>query len=132
MSCSVSPHPLMLSKDLLTSIQWLCQQLSTPTPDVDEVDLEQSARGFILALMGSFLFEDKKGVHVHLCFCPLLRDLTQTSTYRWGGVVLEHTYRELCRASLDRRRGISSCITLIQVCNFFFLITYTFIYRTHH
>ena len=98
------------------SIQWLCDQLSTPSPDVGEVALERSARGFILALMGSFLFVDKKGVHVHLCFLPLLRDLTHTATYSWGGVVLAHTYRELCQASLDRRHGISGCITLIQVC----------------
>ena len=54
------------------SIWWLCDQLSTPAPDVDEVALKRSARGFILALMGSFLFADKKGVHVHLCFLPLL------------------------------------------------------------
>ena len=66
--------------------------------------------------MGSFLFADKKGVHVHLCFLPLLRDLTHTATYSWGGAVLAHTYRELCQASLDRRCGISGCITLIQVC----------------
>ena len=63
------------------SIRWLCDQLSTPTPDADEVALERSACGFILALIGSFLFEDKKGVHVHLCFLPLLRDLTHTVTY---------------------------------------------------
>ena len=63
------------------SIRWLCDQLSTPTLDVDEVTLELSACGFILALMGSFLFADKKGVHVHLCFFPLLRDLTHTMTY---------------------------------------------------
>ena len=48
------------------SMRWLCDQLSTPTPDEDEVTLERSARGFILALMGSFLFVNKKGVHVHL------------------------------------------------------------------
>ena len=103
------------------SIRWLCQQLSTPGPDVDEVDLERSACGFILALMGSFLFADKKGVYVHLCFLSLLRDLTQTSTYSWGGAVLAHTYQELCRASLNRRCSISGCITLVQVCKFIFL-----------
>ena len=54
------------------SIWWLCDQLSTPTPDVDEVNLERSASGFILALIGSFLFVENKGVHVHLCFLPLL------------------------------------------------------------
>ena len=113
------------------SIRWLCDQLSTPAPDADEVALERSARGFILALMGSFLFADKKGgVHVHLCFLPLLRDLTHTATYSWGGAVLAHTYRELCRASLDRRRGISGCIILIQVCNIFFLL-HTHSYTQH-
>ena len=63
------------------SIRWLCDQLSTPAPNADEVTLERSARDFILALMGSFLFADKKGVHIHLCFLPLLRDLTHTTTY---------------------------------------------------
>ena len=108
-------------RGLTISIRWLCQQLSAPGPDADEVDLERSAHGLILALMGSFLFPDKKGVHVHLCFLPLLRDLTQTSTYSWGGAVLAHTYLELCHASLDRRCGISGCIILIQVCIFIFL-----------
>ena len=77
------------------SIRWLCDQLSTPTLDVDEVALERSAHGFILTLMRSFLFVDKKGVHVHLCFLPLLRDLTHTTTYSWGGAILTHTYHEL-------------------------------------
>ena len=33
------------------SIWWLCDRLSTPAPDADEVTLKRSARGFILALM---------------------------------------------------------------------------------
>ena len=112
------------------SIRWLCDQLSTPAPDADEVTLERSARGFILALMRSFLFADKKGVHVHLCFLPLLRDLTHTATYSWGGSVLAHTYRELYRASLDHRRGIRGCITLIQVWNIFFNYIHIHIHNT--
>ena len=78
------------------SIRWLCDQLSTPAPDANEVTLERSARGFILVLIGSFLFTDKKGVHVHLCFLPLLRDFTYTTTYSLGGAVLAYTYRKLC------------------------------------
>ena len=112
------------------SIRWLCDQLSTPAANVDEVVLERSARGFILALKGSFLFADKKGVHVHLCFLLLLRDLTHTVTYSWGGAVLVHTYNELCRTSLDRRCSISGCITLMQVCNIFFLL-HTHSYTQH-
>ena len=56
-------------------ILWLCDQLSTSAPNADEVTLERSARGFIIALMRTFLFVDKKGVHVHLCFLPLSWDL---------------------------------------------------------
>ena len=37
------------------SIRWLCDQLSTPAPNADEVTLELSARGFILALMDYLL-----------------------------------------------------------------------------
>ena len=65
--------------------------------------------------MGSFLFVDKKGVHVHLCFLPLLQGLTQTVAYSWSSVVLAWLYQEFCRASLDCRCGISGCITLLQV-----------------
>ena len=57
------------------SLRWLCLQLSTPPPDADDVTLERCARGFILALIGSFLFADKKGVMVPMCYLPLLRDL---------------------------------------------------------
>ena len=78
------------------SIRWLCDQLSTAAVDVDEVTLEWNVRGFILALMGSCLVADKKGVHVHLCFLPLLWDLTYTAAYSYGGAVLASTYQELC------------------------------------
>ena len=48
-------------RGLTISIRWLCQQLSTPEPDADEVDLERSARGFILALLGSFFVSGQEG-----------------------------------------------------------------------
>ena len=112
------------------SIRWLCDQLSTPASDANEVTLEQSARGFILALLGSFLFVNKKGVHVHLCFLLLIRDLTQTATYSWGGAVLASTYRELCRTSLDHRRSISGCITLLQVSITLFYYIHIHIHNT--
>ena len=74
------------------SMQWLCDQLSTPPPEANEVTLEQNAHGFILALMRSFLFVDNKGVHVQLCFFPLLQDLMQTVAYSWDGAVLVQLY----------------------------------------
>ena len=64
--------PLTELRGSAVSTPWLFQQLSTPFIDTDEVTLERSAHGFILALLGSFLFANKKGQHVHLCFLPLL------------------------------------------------------------
>ena len=65
----------------VVSTHWLSQQFLTPPINADELTLEHGACGFILALLRSFLFTNKKGLHVHPCFLPLLRDLTQTSTY---------------------------------------------------
>nr|CAN82232.1 hypothetical protein VITISV_005122 [Vitis vinifera] len=83
------------------STRWLCHQFSHLLVDLDDTALERYARAFILGLIGSALFTDKKGTHIHMCYLPLLRDLTQTSMYSWGSAVLAHLYRELCRASLD-------------------------------
>ena len=109
------PPPTEL-RGFSVSTRWLSQHLSTPPADTDEVTLERSACDFILSLLGSFLFVDKKGLHVHLCFLPLLQDLTQTSTYSWSSAVLAHLYRELCRASCNGAIEISGYITLLQVC----------------
>ena len=90
--------------------------MSTPPTNADEVTLKHSVCGFILELLESFLLVDKKGLHVHLCFLPLLRDLTLTYTYSWGSAVLAHLYQELCRARCDSATEIFGCITLLQVC----------------
>ncbi|RVX16705.1 Serine/threonine-protein phosphatase 7 long form-like [Vitis vinifera] len=70
------------------STRWLCHQFSHPPVDLDDATLEQYARAFILGLIGSALFTDKK--------------------------VLAHLYRELCRASLDGATDIAGCVTLLQ------------------
>ena len=65
------PPPIEL-RGYVVSTHWLSQQLSTLPIDADEVTLERNAHGFILALLGSFLFAYKKGMYVHLCFLQLL------------------------------------------------------------
>ena len=102
-------------KGLAISSRWLCHQFSHPPIDSNDATLERYARAFILGLIGSTLFIDKKGTHIHMCYLPLLRDLTQTSMYSWGNAVLAHLYKELCRASLDDATDIVECVTLLQV-----------------
>ena len=65
--------PLTKIKGYVVSTLWLSSHWLLTLPiDANEVTLESSARGFILALLGSFLVVDKKGLHFHLCFLPLL------------------------------------------------------------
>ena len=107
--------PTSKIKGSAISTRWLCHEFSQPLVDLDDATLERYARAFILGLIGSMLFTDKKGTHIHMCYLPLLRDLTQTSMYSWGSAVLAHLYRELCRASLDGATDIAGCVTLLQV-----------------
>lgn len=46
------------------------------------------------------LVSKQERVLVSLYYLPILRDLTQTSTYSWGSVVMAHLYRELYWASV--------------------------------
>ena len=107
--------PTFEIRELVISTWWLCHQFSHPPSDSDDATSEWYARDFILALLGLALFTDKKGTYVHMCYLPLLRDLTQTSMYSWGSAVLVHLYRELCQASLDGAVDITRCVTLLQV-----------------
>ncbi|KAL6321966.1 hypothetical protein AAG906_035881 [Vitis piasezkii] len=70
------------------STRWLCHQFSRPPVDLDDATLERYARAFILGLIGSALFTDKKGTHIHM---------------------------ELCRVSLDGATDIVGCVTLLQL-----------------
>ena len=73
--------PLIELRGFAVSTQWLSQHLSNPLADADEVILEPNQCGFILALLRSFIFADKKGLYIHFCFLLVLRDLAQISTY---------------------------------------------------
>ena len=92
---SVTP-PTSEIKGSTIPTRWLCHQFSHPPIDSNDVTLEWYAQAFILALLGSTLFTNKKGTHIHMCYLPLLKDLTQTAIYSWGSIVLAHLYKELC------------------------------------
>ena len=95
-------------KGSVISTQWLSQQFSTPSIETNDVTLERCAQAFIIALLGSTLFVDKKGMHVHLYFLSLLRDLTETSMDSWSSAILTHFYEELCQESFEGARNYAN------------------------
>ena len=74
---SVTP-PANALRGSTISIRWLCDQLSTSAPDADEVALERSVHGFILALMRSFFVCGQEG---SACSSVLSPTITRFDTY---------------------------------------------------
>ncbi|XP_038688495.1 serine/threonine-protein phosphatase 7 long form homolog [Tripterygium wilfordii] len=86
-----------------------------PAEDAPEVVLQQYARAYILAILGSILFPSTRGDSIPLIFLPLLSNLQETSSYSWGGAVLACLYHNLCRGCMSTTRTIGGCIILLQL-----------------
>nr|CAN62346.1 hypothetical protein VITISV_006921 [Vitis vinifera] len=59
-TCDIDWSPTSEIKGSMISTLWLCHQFSHPLVDSDDATLERYARAFILGLIGSTLFTDKK------------------------------------------------------------------------
>ena len=82
--------------------------------DAMEIQIQQYARCYILALLGDKLFMDKSGDRVHLTFLEFLRNLRDLPQYSWDSGCLAWLYRELCRASEKGASQIGGPCTLVQ------------------
>ena len=63
-----------------------------PPRVLDEVTSQLHARAYILLLVASSLFLDKKGTYLQLAILPMLRDFGETAQYSWGSATLTHLY----------------------------------------
>ena len=61
----------------MISARWLCHQFSHPPIDSNDATLERYAQVFILALIGSTLFTNKKGTHIRAIHA--IDDVSSTS-----------------------------------------------------
>ncbi|XP_050290588.1 serine/threonine-protein phosphatase 7 long form homolog [Quercus robur] len=96
-------------------ISRLIDAIAKPLPyDATEIQIQQYARCYILALLGDKLFMDKSRDKVHLMFLEFLRNLHDPPQYSWGSGCLAWLYRELCRASEKGASQIGGACTLVQ------------------
>jgi hypothetical protein len=83
-------------------------------PETEEL-AQQRARGYILHMLGAFLFPGTTGNKVTLEYLPLLADLHETTQYSWGSAVLSYLYNGLCKATEKGRTNAAGCAILLQV-----------------
>ncbi|XLR49595.1 hypothetical protein S83_000267 [Arachis hypogaea] len=75
--------------------------------------LLQYTRGYIMQLIGGFLFPDQSNTRVHLRWLPLLEDLDQCGQLSWGSAVLAFLYRMLCRGTCYTQHNMGGCMSLL-------------------
>ncbi|QHO18800.1 uncharacterized protein DS421_11g323620 [Arachis hypogaea] len=75
--------------------------------------LLQYTRGYIMQLIGGFLFPDQSNTRVHLRWLPLLEDLDQCGQLSWGSAVLAFLYLMLCRGTCYTQHNMGGCMSFL-------------------
>ncbi|KAF6144745.1 hypothetical protein GIB67_017764 [Kingdonia uniflora] len=71
------------------------------------------ARGYMLYVLGSFLFPAKKGIDVSARYPDLFAKDKAAKKWSWGSTVMAHMYHNLGAASQDDGRQFACCTTLL-------------------
>jgi hypothetical protein len=94
---------------------WLREQFENLPDDADEDDCLQSARAYMLHMIGSVLFPDSNKNTVHYKWLTYLSHTDYCGTYSWGSAVLAYMYNEMSKVALGEKSDLSCCCSLLQV-----------------
>ncbi|KAL9230609.1 hypothetical protein vseg_005941 [Gypsophila vaccaria] len=72
-------------------------------------------KAYVMLLLGQSLFVDKSGDRVRGQMLGMLADVDKIGEYAWGAGALAFIYRQLGKATRIRAKGISGCLTPLQV-----------------
>lgn len=97
------------------NMQWLQNHFTSIPAGADDVTVQQCTRGYILLLIGGFVFADRSSSHVPVYYLPLFEDFAIAGQYSWGSACLSYLYRNLCRASQTDISEIAGALILVQI-----------------
>ena len=104
----------------LSSIKAACQSA--------DLTHESKARAYVWYTLGSTIFQNKSRSSVPKTYLTFLGDMiNKVPKYAWGAVTLAFLYNELGKASRSGAKGLSGCVTLLEVQNLIKLVKH-FIY----
>ena len=103
----------------LPSIKAACQS--------EDLTHESKARAYVWYTLGSTIFQNKSRSSVPKTYLTFLGDmLNKVPKYAWGAATLAFLYSELGKASRSSAKGLSGCVTLLEVQNLISQTLYLF------
>ncbi|RYQ97777.1 hypothetical protein Ahy_B08g093857 isoform A [Arachis hypogaea] len=80
----------------------------------DEETVRRFARAYIMMLLGTQLFADKSGNHIHIRWLPYVARLEEMGGYSWGSAALAWLYRCMCRVANRHVVKLAGPLQLLQ------------------
>ncbi|QHN88892.1 uncharacterized protein DS421_16g567380 [Arachis hypogaea] len=78
---------------------WFQETFGECPEGADEETVRRFARAYIMMLLGTQLFVDKSGNHIHIRWLPFVARLEEMGGYSWGSAALAWLYRCMCRVA---------------------------------
>ncbi|KAJ4772485.1 hypothetical protein LUZ62_056742 [Rhynchospora pubera] len=97
------------------NIKWLQHHFSVLDPLADDQTVRRFARAYCFALVGSLLFTDHSGDSISAIYLLLFANFNRAGEYSWASGVLAYLYRELCLATMTRRKQFAGSVMLLQL-----------------
>ncbi|RYR16237.1 hypothetical protein Ahy_B04g073232 [Arachis hypogaea] len=78
---------------------WFQEMFGECPEGADEETVRRYAQAYIMMLLGTQLFGDKSGNHIHIRWLPYVARLEDMSDYSWGSAALAWLYQCMCRVA---------------------------------
>ncbi|XP_025673480.1 protein MAIN-LIKE 1-like [Arachis hypogaea] len=109
----VVPPPSQVQK-YAVNCSWFQETFGECPEGADEDTVRRYACAYIMMLLGTQLFADKSGNHIHIRWLPFVARLEEMGTYSWGSAALAWLYRCMCRVANRNVIKLAGPLQLLQ------------------
>ncbi|RYR29285.1 hypothetical protein Ahy_B01g053651 [Arachis hypogaea] len=85
--------PLACIDKFTVRCSWMQETFGEIPDGADDATIQRYARAYIMMLLGTQLFGDKSGTHLHIRWLPYVAKLEDMGGYSWGSAALSWLYR---------------------------------------
>ncbi|XP_072061975.1 serine/threonine-protein phosphatase 7 long form homolog [Arachis hypogaea] len=93
---------------------WFQEAFGECPEGADEETVRRYACAYIMMLLGTQLFADKSGNHIHIRWLPYVARLEEMGSYNWGSAALAWLYRCMCRVANTHVVKLAGPLQLLQ------------------
>ncbi|XP_015965368.1 protein MAIN-LIKE 1-like [Arachis duranensis] len=93
---------------------WFQKTFGECPEGANEDTVRRFARAYIMMLLGTQLFADKFGNHIHIRWLPYVARIEEMGSYSWGSAALAWLYRCMCRVANRHVVKLADPLQLLQ------------------